>query len=221
MDDNTPDFAELRPEDRTLLQTLHLRLRQNERPGRPAQQTMAPPLRGEYGDPPANARRAAVLALFYPVGDAAHLLYIQRTSPPGDRHAGQISFPGGSVDPEDADTAATARRELEEEVGVRRDQPQLLGALTPLYIPVSNFLVDPYVGYLPKRPVLVPQESEVARILEIPLNNLLQTDVRRIGTRTLSQGLRLPDTPYYAVSSEEIWGATSMMTAELLAMLID
>lgn len=180
---------------------------------------MAPPARGEYGDPPDNARHAAVLALLYPVNERLHLLYIQRTSPKRDRHAGQISFPGGSVDPEDADTIATALREVEEEVGIPRKSVEVLGALTPLYIPVSNFLVDVYVGYRATRPQLVPQETEVARTLEIPLTALLSTGVRRVGLRRLTNGLKLPDTPYYAVAGEEIWGATSMMTAELLAVI--
>ena len=209
----------LEESDEILLDRLRRRLYEHPLPGRSAQQEMAPKLRGEYGDPPADARRAAILALLYPVEAKLHLLYIQRTSPANDRHAGQIGFPGGSVESTDTSTEATALRETEEEVGVSRTEVEVLGALTPLYIPVSNFLVDPYVGLLRERPTLIPQTSEVARTLEVPLSGLLEKSARRTGTRLLSSGLKLPDTPYWAVGEEEIWGATAMMTAELIALL--
>ena len=180
---------------------------------------MMPPLRGEYADPPDDARHAAVMALLYPIGNHLHLLYIQRTSPKRDRHAGQISFPGGSVDPEDIDTEDTALRELEEEVGIPRTNIEVLGPLTPLYIPVSNFLVDVYVGFSPVRPALVLQESEVARTLEIPLADFLADGVVQSGERKMVNGMTLKDIPFWAVRGEEIWGATSMMTAELVAVL--
>jgi len=202
-----------------LLNQLRRRLNEDPLPGHSARIAMVPPLRGEYGDPPADARRASVMVLLYPVGGRLRLLFIQRTSPKRDRHAGQISFPGGSVDPEDVSAAATALRELEEEVGVPRAAVEVLGALTPLYIPVSNFLVDPFVGYLPERPGFVLQEREVARILELLLADFLREGARQVGNRKLLSGLELPDVPYWLVDGEEIWGATAMMTAELVALL--
>jgi 8-oxo-dGTP pyrophosphatase MutT (NUDIX family) len=206
-------------DDLLLLATLRARLGEGPLPGREVQLTMAPPLRGDYAAPPPNARRASVLALLYPIEARLHLLYIQRTSPKRDRHAGQISFPGGSVEPADSDAAATALRETEEEVGIPRDAVELLGGLTPLYIPVSNFLVDPFVGYLPERPAFVLQKSEVARTLELPLADFLSDDVLKVGTRKLGSGMSLPDVPYWLVDNEEIWGATSMITAELVALV--
>ena len=189
-------------------------------PGPAAQRRMMPPLRGDYAVPPADARRAAVMALLYPIGERLHLLYIQRTSPKRDRHAGQISFPGGSVDPGDADTLATALRELEEETGVPAPGIEVLGALTPLYIPVSNFLVDVYVGYRSAQPGFTPQESEVARIIELPFADFLAPDAVQVGPRKLANGMTLPNVPYWAVGGEEIWGATSMMTGELVALVV-
>lgn len=202
-----------------LLERLGQRLTQGRLPGQEVQHSMAPPMRGNYAAPPVTARRASVLALLYPVKGSLHLLFIQRTSPARDRHAGQISFPGGSVEPADEDAAATALRETEEEVGIPRENISLLGALTPLYIPVSNFLVDPFVGYLPERPTFVLQQTEVARVLELPLADFLGPTARQVGTRMLSSGITLPDTPYWHIRGEEIWGATSMMTAELIALL--
>lgn len=211
----------LPPKDLQLLNLLRERLSTMELPGTAAQSTMAPSMRGEYSGAPTTARRASVLALFYPFGGKLTLLYIQRTSPKRDRHAGQISFPGGSVDPGDRDAAHTALRELEEEVGVPQTSVEILGALSQLYIPVSNFLVDPFVGWLDERPELVLQESEVARVLELPFAEFLLPEARRSGPRKLVNGMTLPDTPFWAIGPEEIWGATAMMTGELVAVVED
>ncbi|SER10544.1 NUDIX hydrolase [Neolewinella agarilytica] len=203
-----------------LLEQLRQRLTDHPLPGSSAQNSMSPPLRGTPLTPPATARRASVLALLYPIDGLLHLLFIQRTSPPGDRHAGQISFPGGSAEAADADAAATALRETEEEVGIPRQSIELLGALTPLYIPVSNFLVDPFVGYRAERPDFILQESEVARVLEIPLADFLGPEARKVGDRKLSSGMTLKEVPFWSVGDgEEIWGATSMMVGELVALL--
>lgn len=209
----------LTDQEAALLDVLRRKLSEEPLPGASAQQTMAPPQRGKYADPPPNARRASVLVLLYPLAGQLQLLYIQRTSPANDRHAGQISFPGGSVEAGDKDAAATALREAEEEVGIPREAVELLGPLTPLYIPVSNFLVDPFVGYLPERPSFVLQESEVARILELPLAAFLKTDARQVGERQLVNGMRLKNIPFWAIDGEEVWGATAMMTGELVVLL--
>jgi len=203
-----------------LIEQLRQRLSAHPLPGSAAQNTMSPPLRGNPPEVPTTARRASVLALIYPIDGQLHLLFIQRTSPPGDRHAGQISFPGGSAEAADADAAATALRETEEEVGIPQNSIELLGALSQLYIPVSNFLVDPFVGYRAERPAFILQESEVARVLEVPLADFLGPEARKVGDRKLSSGITLKDVPYWSVGKgEEIWGATSMMTGELVALL--
>ena len=209
----------IHPKEQQLLDQLQQSLQTNSLPGLAAQRKLAPPVRGKYGAPPPNARRASVMALLYPIAGRLNLLYIQRTSPASDRHAGQISFPGGSVDPGDIDAVDTALRELEEEVGVDRSKVAVLGALTQLYIPVSNFLVDPFVGFMPTQPVLIPQVTEVARTLELPLGDFLLPTALQVGPRKLVNGTTLQNVPYWAVNGEEIWGATSMMTAELVEML--
>ena len=204
------------PKDQQLLRRLREKLSTAELPGFAAQKRMAPAMRGTPITPLKTARQASVLALLYPVGGELHLLYIQRTSPKRDRHAGQISFPGGSVDPGDQNAAHTALRELEEEVGIPESSVEIIGRLSPLYIPISNFMVDPFVGWMAERPTFVLQESEVARILELPFADFFAPAAQRSGPRKLVNGMTLPDTPYWFVGGEEIWGATAMMTAELV-----
>ncbi|MEM9931107.1 MAG: CoA pyrophosphatase [Bacteroidota bacterium] len=208
----------LTPTDQALLEKIRQRLASGQLPGPAAQALKSPPLRGTP-TPPEDARKASVLALLYPIEEILHLLFIQRTSPKRDRHAGQISFPGGAAEANDSSPAITALRETEEEVGIPRRQIQLLGALSQLYIPVSNFLVDPFVGFTAERPTFQLQESEVARTLELPFADFLQQNARQVGNRLLSSGYTLPETPYWGIKGEEIWGATSMMVAELVALV--
>ncbi|OAV43491.1 CoA pyrophosphatase [Lewinella sp. 4G2] len=204
-----------------MLDQIRLALSTSPLPGRQAQARLAPPGRGDFPEPPKNARVASVLALFHHFEGELNLLFIQRTSPPNDRHAGQISFPGGSVDPGDTDAKDTALREAEEEIGIDRNDVEILGALTPLYIPVSNFIVDPFVGYwgAAAGAEFKLQASEVERTLWVPFQQLLDPTNRKVGDRKTSRGLLIKDVPYYAVNGEEIWGATAMMTAELVALI--
>ena len=200
------------------LDRIRARLLSGDLPGYAAQEVMGHALRQEYSAAPPTARAASVLALIYPIRGELHLLFIQRTSPPGDRHGGQISFPGGSADPGDESAAETALREAEEEVGIDPKRVELLGELTPLYIPVSNFLVNPFVGYLPERPAFTLQISEVARVLELPLAGFFGEGVVTRRDKKLYNGLLLRDVPHWLVSGEAIWGATAMMVGELIAI---
>ncbi|MBB4080904.1 8-oxo-dGTP pyrophosphatase MutT (NUDIX family) [Lewinella aquimaris] len=187
-------------------------------PGYPAQEIMGHALRQEYSQAPDTARSASVLALIYPVRDEMKLLFIQRTSPPGDRHGGQISFPGGAADASDVSPAATALREAHEEVGIDPDAVELIGELTPLYIPISNYLVNPFVGYLPHRPTLVPQASEVERILELPLAGFFANDAVAFHDKRLFNGMILKEVPHWVVAGEAVWGATAMIVGELVEL---
>ena len=193
-------------------------------PGVEAQFSMSHSLRRVIEAPVSTARKAAVLALFIPTklpsDFKAKLILIQRSSrDPRDRHAGQISFPGGSVEDQDATLADTALREAQEEIGVDPTEVELIGALTELYIPVSNFLVYPYVGVMTKQPNFVLQPSEVDAVIEVLFDHFIQPETRRLMDKKLPNGMVLSNTPYWHVPGYEIWGATAMIIAELVQLI--
>jgi 8-oxo-dGTP pyrophosphatase MutT (NUDIX family) len=185
-------------------------------PGRTAQERMTGRLKPLPEVIPDNARDSAVLQLLYPLHDELHLLFIRRTED-GRAHSGQISFPGGRHEPEDATFMITALREAEEEVGIIAGEVDVLGGLTPLYIPVSFFMVHPFVAWCPHRPKYLPSKHEVSEILEIPISHLFNQQNKIItnvqpasmpGTKFTVPAYDLPDGTF-------IWGATAMMLSEL------
>lgn len=190
-------------------------------PGAEAQLTMAPAYRQNRALADVRGKRcrdAGVLALLHPLDDGTPALLLTVRHADLKQHAGQVSFPGGRREP-DEDLADTALREAHEEVGIRRDDVDLLGTLTPLYIPPSNFCVYPFVGALTYAPAVRPERGEVDAVLSVPLHVLLHDATRKRADWTLRG--RTVDVPYFDVSGYEIWGATAMMLAELLAVLPD
>lgn len=158
-------------------------------------------------------RKGAVLMLFYPgKNQQTFVPFIKRPTYAGV-HSGQIAFPGGKMDLEDTDLSITALRETEEEIGVDRNQITLLGKLTDLYIPPSNFMVSPYLGYVENVPKFKPDPKEVDRIILSPLEHILQKDTRKQGLVQGSGGFRM-NAPYFDIESEMVWGATAMMLGE-------
>ena len=146
--------------------------------------------------------------------DAAHIVLTVRGDTP--RHAGQISLPGGVVEPGETFEQA-ALREAHEEIALDVTEVRVLGALTPLDIPVSGFRLYPIVGALDTRPGLTPADGEVAGILEIAIDDLLDArSVRRVERKR--EGIVLT-VPGFHVGSHEIWGATAMVLAEFLTLL--
>jgi len=182
-------------------------------PGERAQLKMAPTFRGSYPEQK-EAIRAAVLALLYPSGGNAHLAFIKRNEYDGP-HSAQVSFPGGAWEEGDPSLEETALRETREELGVIGDI-EILGALTPLHIPVSNFLVYPFLGWMPEAPQFNPDPTEVQFVIETTLAELLNPanrDMERIWHHN-----RSIIAPYFRVGEEKIWGATAMMLSELLQL---
>jgi 8-oxo-dGTP pyrophosphatase MutT (NUDIX family) len=204
------------------IQILQARLEQ-PLPGEKAQRKMlSSQLSGEGQNSrfkiPENHKRASVLALFYPKNTGWHLALMQRPESPY-AHSRQISFPGGGAEEHDIDEAETALRETEEEFGIPKTKIEILGRLTHVYIPVSNYLVHPFVGYLREEPLFNPDLNEVEEIVEVPLTELLDPANRKRKEIEIHGGLKLQDIPYFHLSEKVIWGATAMMLGELTELM--
>ena len=190
-------------------------------PGLAAQLRMAPQPRVGWDPehPPAGLRDAAALVLVYPIAGVPHVLLTVRGAALR-KHTGQVALPGGSVDADESIETA-ALREASEEVGVAPASVRLLGRLTPLHIPISGYLLHPIVGLAETRPIFRRAESEVARILEVPVTVLRDPAVvkRRARMRDTGGGRVRLDVPYFDIDGEEVWGATAMVLAEFLAII--
>jgi len=164
------------------------------------------------------ARAAATLLAIYP--DAHGNLVVPLTVRHGElrAHAGEVSLPGGSVDASDAGPEAAALREAWEEVGLPPDGVRIVGTLDPVWIPVSNFELLPFVGTLVSRPALVPHDAEVTAIVELPLAGLWDPDV--VGVEEIVvRGLTLR-AGAYRYGGVVVWGATAL-TLGMLAHVLD
>lgn len=173
-------------------------------------------LEGKIVIPP-DVKKAGVLVLFYPDKGNTMLVFIRRAEYPGV-HSGQISFPGGGREPQDASMTETALREAEEEIGINRRDVEVIGQLSDLFIPPSNFLVTPVVGYLDYRPAFHPDPGEVSGIIEISVADLLSERTVMEKEITVFPAMKLR-VPCFYVNEQVIWGATAMMLSELLALL--
>lgn len=166
-----------------------------------------------FGPAPATARHAAVIALLFRRDGRWHIPLTQR--PDALRHGGQISLPGGAIEAGET-SAAAAERELAEELGV--DAPvELLGQLRDSYVYVSNFVVTPWLAATRETPIWRPHTDEVARMVELPLDVLL--DDRTVCTTTIQRGPVVFRAPGFHFQGDCIWGATATILAELASLL--
>lgn len=163
-------------------------------------------------------KESAVSVVLFEEEKQFKCILIQRTEYDG-KHSGQISFPGGKKDKEDTDLKQTAIRECYEEVGVAIHESHHIGKLSPVYIPVSGFLVEPFVFYYPDNPIYNTQIREVASVFAISLNELLQDHV--IGEMKIATDNQLVKmkVPCFNIENKQIWGATALILNELREVL--
>ena len=186
--------------------------------GQEAQFEMAPDERiralSEMDIEAKNPRWAGVMAVFYPnaEGETTLVLILRKTYK--GVHSNQVGFPGGKAETLDQSIKHTALRETEEEVGLAQSEIEVVKKLTKLYIPPSNFWVQPFIGYVKETPRFIKEGAEVEAILEVSLKQFLDDKsviTQRIDT---SYGTML-DVPAFYLAEHVVWGATAMMLSEV------
>ncbi len=183
---------------------------------------MSPPYRLELAEQmkekAKSAKKAGVMALFYPnVKSETYLVLILRKTYKGV-HSAQVGFPGGKYENEDEDLMVTAIRETEEEVGVPNSMVEVIKKMSPMYIPPSNFMVHPYIAISESTPNFVKQDTEVEAIIEVRLVDFLD-ETNTLTTRVPTSFNVEVDVPAFKLNDHIVWGATAMMLSEIKDLL--
>lgn len=202
-----------------LIETLKKRM-VHDLPGESAQYLMAPkhrPRTDFYARNKIEPRKGSVLILLYPSDGETCVALTLRNEYDGV-HSRQVSFPGGKLEESDGTLEYTALRESKEEIGVDFNKVEIIGKLTDLYIPPSNFLVSPYLAYTNSRPEFVLDSREVAALIEVPVVQFLDEKIKTRKKNQTGSGTEI-DVPCYVVNDKIIWGATAMMISEFAELL--
>ncbi|SDH34934.1 NUDIX hydrolase [Winogradskyella thalassocola] len=200
-----------------------VKIKHLELSGEDSHAKMSPPYRLELAEKmkakSISARKAGVMALFYPkTNDETYLVLILRKTYKGV-HSAQVGFPGGKYEEEDDNSLMlTAIRETEEEVGVSRQHIKVLKKMSPIYIPPSNFLVHPYIGISKEYLIFTKQDEEVEAIIEVSLNDFL-SDSNTLTARVPTSFDVEVDVPAFKFNGHIVWGATAMMLGEIKDLL--
>lgn len=187
-------------------------------PGKRAHERMAPHPKINEGEGihPSPPILSSVMILFFPYREDWAIPFIKRTRD-GSHHSGQIAFPGGKMDECDLNSRCTALRECYEEIGIQADDISIMGRLSDIYIPLSNFNITPFVGTIAKKPTFVVSPDEVEEVITIPINELF--DPANKISRLLQRNGHKIVAPGYRIGKHFIWGATAMMIAELEVLI--
>ena len=167
--------------------------------------------------PDLNTKKSAVLLFFYPENDQLKLVFIKRQIYDGV-HSGQIAFPGGKVDKNDKDFIHTALRETEEEIGVSSNDIEIIGDLSEIFIPPSNFLVKPIIGFAYKKPDFKINPREVNQVFAVDTDKIISAAINYENEIIISKTLKIK-APCFNLNGHIVWGATSMILNELIFKL--
>jgi 8-oxo-dGTP pyrophosphatase MutT (NUDIX family) len=165
-----------------------------------------------------SAQKAGVLLLFYPSQDTSTYFSLILRKAYNGVHSAQVGFPGGRYEEGDHSLEYTALRETEEEVGVDMDQIEVLTELTDIYIPPSNFYVQPYLGITRMTPQFNLQHDEVEELIEVRLDHFMDDSTVGIEILSTSYAKKI-EVPIYNLNGHIVWGATAMMLSEVREML--
>ena len=157
-----------------------------------------------------KAKPAAVLILLYPNNDKTYF-YLTKRADTEKYHKGQIYIPGGSKENNET-LLDTALRETQEEIGIDKNEISILGKITPLFIPVTGFMITPFVSYISKKPKTILDEIEVAELLSVNIRDLLNNDILIMDRDINGSSVSIP---YFSLNNHQVWGATSMVLSEL------
>jgi len=167
-----------------------------------------------YDAKDSGAKKSAVMCLFFERNNEFHGLLMERTED-GGVHSGQISFPGGKMDLEDLNLKETALRETYEEIGIPNSLIDVLGKLTEVYIPVSNFLVQPYFGLICNDFELSLSKDEVKTVFSFPIHELIQPENKQVHTIKNHKGINVDNIPCFVLNERIVWGATALILNEI------
>ena len=157
-----------------------------------------------------NSTAAAVLILLYLEDDEIHFFLTKRSNEL-EHHKGQISLPGGTQE-ENEELTHTALRETQEEIGINKTSISIIGSMTPLFVPVTGFMIHPFIGYSSNKLEPTPDPSEVEAIFSVNISDLLNETNQTIEKRNI-RGYDV-EVPYFKLNNYEVWGATSMILSE-------
>lgn len=182
-----------------------------------AHRLMIPSFRGSISEN-SELKESAVAIILFEKNNETYCIYTKRAEHPNDKHSGQISFPGGKRDLGDTNLIETACRETYEEIGLQIQTSSCIKELSPIQIPISNFIVYPFVFVENQAPQQYKKAiDEVDEIIEIPISHLLSATSQKT-KKTIHNNQEI-QIPYYEFKQHHIWGATAMITAELLQLL--
>lgn len=186
-------------------------------PGRAAQDQMLIPGRDKLYKPlpREQAIPAAVLLLLFPHANDVHFFLTKRTQEV-EHHKGQISLPGGRWESGER-LYETALRETQEEIGIAPETVTFLGPLTPLFVPVTGYLIHPFIGAVQQNPPVTPHAREVDTLFSVSIQDLIDDQNQRLAVRRIN-GIDV-EVPYFQLGSYKVWGATSMILAEFKTLL--
>jgi 8-oxo-dGTP pyrophosphatase MutT (NUDIX family) len=191
-------------------------------PAEVSQFKMSPPFRLELlkqqKEAIKGAKKAGVLALFYPNNQQETMLVLILRKTYKGVHSAQVGFPGGKIEKQDYTLEAAALRETFEEIGVPVHHVEVVRQLTEVYIPPSNFYVQPFIGISKTTPVFVKQEDEVEAIIEVSLQHFFDEQV--VTTRKVSTSYKVDvEVPAFKLNDHVVWGATAMILSEIKDLL--
>lgn len=163
-------------------------------------------------------RKSAVGVVLFEKANSIHCILIQRPKYEGT-HSNQVSFPGGKMDSTDPDLEFTARRECWEEIAMPDDRMHLISPLSEIYIPVSKFLVQPFLFFVEDIPDLKADEREVEEIFTFNIQDLLNDEIIQFKDITIGKGYVQKNVPYFNIEDRVVWGATAMILSEFKAVI--